>query len=152
MLVSALLCPAFLSSQLRAITSHFLRGSLDDFREIKATDNKIWTFTPSKAKSIGLQLYQIMISFIPVEKASQITRRPVSKNFSTQADCKVFSFFESVEGLIFSCFVKARCKALALFSSIVVTHNNMFSSREQTRGDTVLFCISLKRLPCYTRP
>lgn len=107
---------------------------------------------PSKAKSIRLQLYQIMISFIPLGKASQITKRPASTNFSTHVDYKVFSFFESVEGLIFSCFVKARCKALDLFSYIVVTHNNVFLSTEQTWGDTLLFCISLKRLLCYTRP
>lgn len=80
--------------------------------------------------SIGLQLYQMMISFILLENASQITKRPVSTKFSTQSDYKVF---ESMEGLIFSCFVKAKCKALDLFSSIVVTHNNVFVNRADTR-------------------
>lgn len=118
-LISALLCPCLsliTVPLVRGITSQFLRGSFDDFREMKATDNKNWTFAPSKAKSIRPQLYQIMISFIPLGKASQITKRPVGTNISTHVDYKVFSFFESVEGLIFSCFVKARCKALDLFS------------------------------------
>lgn len=88
-------------------------------------------------QSIRLQLYQIMICFIPLEKAAQITKRPVSTDFSTQVDWEVFHFFDSVEGLIFPCFVKARCKALDLLSSIVVTHNNKVLSTEQTRGDTV---------------
>lgn len=56
----------------------------------------------------------------------------MSTNFPTQMDYEVFGFFE-LEGLICSCFVKERCKALDPFRSIVVTHNDTVLATEQTQ-------------------
>ena len=90
-----------------------------------------------------------MISFTPLGKTSQITKRPVSTNFWTPVGYKVFNLFEHVEVLIISCFIKPRCKALDLFSYTPVIHNNMFLLTEQISGEILLFCIRLRRLLCY---